>query len=328
MVSRRVLGAGVMSLVVLGLVLAVALVTVRGDLEGGGDRRGDGRGGGAPGPERVAPLPGRVLDEVGVVSFNARRTLSPEDARHDWRRLLRRRGVDLVGWQEAATPVFRDLAREWDRRGWATWQAPGSGAAAPLAVTWRRTTFAFLGASTRRMHAGASAAVTEDPFPSRWVVTVRLRHRASGRTVTLLDTHVNQTIETGQRFELNLNARRAKRHFATMARMWGRTSGDVVLGAGDFNFDRADDAEARPAGGLSRAFEGRATSSYDALGLTEEPTRNTRWIDYVWLADGSVRRRTPGGTRGPAQLASHRTLDGFRSDHRPLLARVRLYAQG
>ncbi len=319
--SPRRVALGVVAVVV-ALVCAGVVAVV-----GLGTRDDDGRTRAASSPSRVAPLPGRVLDDLGVVSFNARRTLTPEQARRDWARLAGTRGVDLVGWQEAATPMFRDLAAEYADRGWGTWQAPGTGAAAPLAVSWRRDTFAFLGATTRRMHAGASAAVTAAPFPSRWVVTVRLRHRDSGRTITLLDTHVNQTIETGQRFERNLNARRAKRHYRTMARMWSRSPGDVVLGTGDFNVDYADDAAARPAGGLSRVFEGRAVSSYDALGLDDVvPTRNTRWIDYVWLAADSVRRRTDDGVRGTAQLAAHRTLDGFESDHRPLLVRVRLYA--
>lgn len=327
MVSRRLLGTGVLVLVAALAATLLAAVLHLTDSSGRAAGHGGTRDRAAGGPPRAAPLPGRVVDDLGVVSFNARRTLTPDQARRDWARLAGRPGVDLVGWQEAATPMFRDLASEYRARGWGTWQAPGTGAAAPLAVSWRRDTFALLGARTRMMHPGASAAVTAAPFPSRWVVTVRLRHRESGRTVSLLNTHVNQTIETGQRFERNLNARRAKRHYRTMARMWSRTPGDVVLGTGDYNFDHADDAAARPAGGLSRVFEGKAVSSYDSLGLDGVvPTRNTRWIDYVWLAADSVRRRTEDGFRGPAQLAAHRTLDGFESDHRPLLVRVRLYA--
>ena len=66
---------------------------------------------------------------------------------------------------------------------------------------------------------------------------------------------------------------------------------------------------------------GWQVSSYGALGLTGVvPTRNTRWIDYVWLSTDSLR---PAGS---AQFATHRSLDGFSSDHRPMLARIRLYA--
>ena len=102
--------------------------------------------------------------------------------------------------------------------------------------------------------------------------------------------------------------------------MWNTTAGDVVAGTGDYNFDHADDADARPRGGISRQFEEEAVSSYDALGLTGVvPTRNTRWIDYVWLSTDSLR---PAGS---AQFATHRSIGGFNSDHRPMLARIRIY---
>ena len=102
--------------------------------------------------------------------------------------------------------------------------------------------------------------------------------------------------------------------------MWNTTAGDVVAGTGDYNFDHADDADARPRGGISRQFEEEAVSLYDALGLTGVvPTRNTRWIDYVWLSTDSLR---PARS---AQFAAHRSLGGFNSDHRPMLARIRIY---
>lgn len=44
--------------------------------------------------------------------------------------------------------------------------------------------------------------------------------------------------------------------------------------------------------------------------------------DSVWLAHRSVRGRAGSGV---AQFARHRSLGGYRSDHRPLLARIRLY---
>lgn len=59
-------------------------------------------------------------------------------------------------------------------------------------------------------------------------------------------------------------------------------------------------------------------SSYEALGLDGVPaTLEGRWVDHVFLAEQSVEQQR-------AQLAVHRNLGGFRSDHRPLQARVRL----
>ena len=278
-----------------------------------------------PTAERPARAPirqGEVLDTVGVVSYNALHRLRFDKASEDWRRLTRRDDVDLIGWQEAKSQPFRTLYPRFEERGWSTWHYPVPDGPVSLAFSWRRDTFDLLDVGHRRMHRGGYPSQTDSPFPARWVVTAQLRHRASGRAVTLLNTHVNQTIETGQRFEDNLNATRAKRHLRLLAGLWSTTPGDVVVGTGDYNFDYADDAAARPRGGISRRFEGEAVSSYDALGLTGVvPTRNTRWIDYVWLSTESLIRRG-----GSAQFATHRSLGGYHSDHRPMLARIRLYA--
>ncbi|MDN4173788.1 hypothetical protein QWY28_12575 [Nocardioides sp. SOB77] len=316
-VAVRALGG----LVVLAVLTTVALVVWQRSDEPAPPTSVGTRGG----PARVAPrLPGELLTTIGVVSYNALRLLPLERARRDWDRLTARRDVDLIGWQESKSSAFRRLHPQYRSRGWQTWHWPDPDGPISLAVSWRTATFELLDVSFRRMHRGGHPRETTHPFPARWVVTAQLRHRGSGRTVTLLNTHVNQHIETGQRFEDNLNARRAKRHLATLARMWDTAPGPVVVGTGDYNFDFADDSRARPAGGITRAFRGRATSSYQALGLRGlAPTRNTRWIDYVHLADRSLRtRRDRGGT---AQFARHAVLRGYASDHAPLLARVRLY---
>ncbi|WP_435743344.1 hypothetical protein [Nocardioides sp. SYSU DS0663] len=265
-----------------------------------------------------------MLDTVGVVSYNALRLLPLHRARADWDRLTSRRDVDLIGWQESKSPAFRELHPQYRSRGWETWHWPDPDGPISLAVTWRRATFRLLDVDFRKMHDGGYPSQTTHPFPARWVVTARFRHRATGRTVTLLNTHVNQHIETGQRFERNLNARRAQKHLAALAQMWETAPGTVVVGTGDYNFDHVDDAAARPAGGITRVFRGHATSSYQVLGLDGlRPTRNTRWIDYVFLADRSMRSRS--NPDAPAQFARHRVLAGFHSDHAPVLARVRLY---
>lgn len=278
-------------------------------------------------PRRAPRLPGEVLDTIGVVSYNAWRRLPLARAERDWDRLTAQQRIDLIGWQESKSPAFRDLYPRYRARGWETWHHPDPDGPVSLAFSWRRATFELLDVTIHRMHRGGFPRETDAPFPARWVVQAELRHRPSGRTVTLLNTHVNQTIETGQRFERNLNAERAKLHLRRLARLWNTVPGDVVIGTGDYNFDHADDAAARPAGGIARRFADKAVSSYDALGLRGVvPTRNTRWIDYVWLSTDSL--RGPGGTgaAGTVQFATHRSLGGYGSDHRPILARIRLYA--
>jgi hypothetical protein len=53
------------------------------------------------------------------------------------------------------------------------------------------------------------------------------------------------------------------------------------------------------------------------------PTRGSRWIDYVWLADRTLRVRAEDP--GSGQFVRHRSVGGFSSDHRPMIAWVRWY---
>lgn len=270
-------------------------------------------------------LPGTVIDTIGVASFNAYYRLGLRGSRHDWDRLTSDPAIDVIGWQEAKSPSFRQLNQQYVARGWDTWRWPDADGPIQLALSWRSATFALLGVEFHRMHSGGYPRQTDDPFPARWVVVARLRHLASGRTLTLLDTHLNQHIETGDHFEDNLNARRAKVHLRKLARLWDSAPGDLVVGTGDYNFDYADDSTARPAGGISRTIAGHATSSYDVLGLGGLlPTHDSRWIDYVWVADRTLRTRARDP--GTGQFVRHRVLGGFRSDHRPIVATIRWYA--
>lgn len=208
------------------------------------------------------------------------------------------------------------------QHGWATryWPARANfEGRAEIAVSWRRAKFELLGTEAHKMHPGAGLDETAHPFKGRHVTVVRLRHRASGLTVTLLNTHVNQHIETGQEWQTNINVPYAKRHLAWLADRYRSEAAAVVVGTGDYNWDHYDDRRAQPEGGITDAFRGRAVSSYQALGLQGvQPTKNARWIDYVFLASKTLQARR-------AQFATHESLGGYRSDHRPLLARIRLY---
>jgi hypothetical protein len=276
-------------------------------------------------PPPAPKLPGRVVGEVGVASFNAYRHLEYPDAKADWDRITGNDQVDLIGWQESRSPAFRTLYPRYRDRGWETWHYPDADGPISLAISWRPEVLTLEKIRWWRMHRGGYPSQTDSPFPARWVVAATFRHRASGLLLTLLNTHVNQHTEDGDQFRHNLNARRARIHLAKLSRLWQTVPGDVVLGTGDYNFDYADDSSARPRGGISRRFEGRAVSSYDALGLDGvPPTHDSRWIDYVFLAHQSV--RGTDGSGGLAQFVLHRSLSGFSSDHSPLYARIRLYA--
>jgi endonuclease/exonuclease/phosphatase family metal-dependent hydrolase len=272
----------------------------------------------------AAKLPGRVVDDVGVASFNVYRHLPRRLAVEDALRLTAYDEVDIVGWQETRASYFPAVKRRLARRGWDTWQLWQPHGPFWLAVSWRRDRFSLVDGSWTEAHRGAGKQRTDLPFPPRGYVVVTLRHRSSGRLLTVLDTHLNQGIETGARFQDTLNATYAKEHLRALADVWDDLPGDLVVGTGDFNFDFRDDFRARPAGGIWRTQHGRATSSYEVLGTDGvEPTRGSRWIDYVWIADRTLRVRARD--TGSGQFVRHESLGGFHSDHRPLLAEIRWY---
>ncbi|WP_183096032.1 hypothetical protein [Nocardioides stalactiti] len=277
------------------------------------------------GPTRSEPrLPGRLVDTLGVASFNVYRHLPRREAVADAMRLTAQDSVDVIGWQETRADYFPDVKRRLARRGWDTWQLWEPDGPFWLAVSWRRADFSLVEGAWTEAHGGAGPARTDLPYPPRGWVEVTLRHRDSGRLLTIVDTHLNQGIETGDGFTDRENAADAKTHLRLLADVWDQAPGDLVVGTGDFNFDYADDAEARPEGGISDTQDGRATSSYDVLGLDGvEPTRESRWIDYIWIADRTLRVRARDA--GTGQFVEHTSLDGYASDHRPLVARIRWY---
>lgn len=276
----------------------------------------------APAPPPV--LPGTVVGSFGVATYNVQWRTPSRTLRRDRDRLAARRGLDLVGWQETNSPQFRALNARYRGRGWETWSWEGPREEGPvaLAFSWRTTSFDLLDVDW--IHVSGARRGLAEPHPPRWVVRAQLRHRSSGLTVTLLNTHLAHAIEQGEGWRPGPNARSARKHLRILARTWREAPGDVVLSTGDYNFDHRDDARARPAGGITDRFDGLATSSYAALGHEHVlPTHTSRWIDYVFLADRS--RRV--GRQGVAQLVRHRVLEGFHSDHRPLVVRLRLYGR-
>jgi endonuclease/exonuclease/phosphatase family metal-dependent hydrolase len=277
-----------------------------------------------PRPAPADRLPGRLVDTIGVASFNVYRHLPRREALADALRITGEEQVDVIGWQETRADYFPDVKRRLTRRGWDTWQLWESDGPFWLAVSWRRDAYSLVDGAWTEVHGGAGKSRTDLPYPPRGYVVVRLRHRASGRLLTVVDTHLNQGIETGSEFTDRVNADDAKVHLRALADVWDEVPGDLVVGTGDFNFNYADDAEAHPEGGIGDTQHGHASSSYDVLGLDGVvPTREDRWIDYVWIADRTLRVRAKDS--GAGQFVAHRSLRGFHSDHRPLVARIRWY---
>lgn len=263
-------------------------------------------------PVRLAPI------EVGLATMNMYRDLPTGDAAADARRLTSQPGVDVVGWQEADPfgAVLRDLP------GWGTKTFATGHGMSELAMSWRRSEFRLVSARLHKVALGLSEQDGRYPFVTRYVAVVRLQHRATGRVLTVLNTHLPQKIEDLDRpgrWLSTINSTRARVQLQRLAQIWHGAPGRWVVATGDFNFGARADATQKPVGGPLRSLRKTAVSSYQELGSTVGPTHvpTARNIDYVWVDRVGLRS-------GRIQLPTQRVLSGYHSDHRPLLVRLRL----
>jgi len=330
---RRRRWAGPPPLLVLATVLAfvIAPVLSRPDTghasEGGGqDSRAALASSGLVELPPIGPRPparvGKVIersDLLGVVTMNQYRQLSISQAQRDARFVTSRTRVDVVGWQESQRfgAVFADLRQ----RGWGTRRFPNG--AKELAISWRRSRFEYVSSSSRLVAYGVDEVTGRYPFGHRYIIRVTLRHRETGRKLSVINTHLPHKIENRDRpgrWTTTSNAARARFQLERMTREWQQAPGRWVVGTGDYNFDaRADRREGlrrAPAKALARV----ATSSYAVLGgrdllPTHPPTG--RLIDYVHAANSDLKA-------GHIRFLGHRTFSGLNSDHRPLLVSLEL----
>ena len=273
-------------------------------------RLAGGTASGTVAPVRLKPV------RAGVASFNMFRKLSVGQARADALALTRRPAIDVIGWQEAQTfgSAIRGLP------GWTT-QTFGFGAGrSELAVSWRSAEFSLVRARQRVVATGVGWDVGRYPFGTRLVAVVTLEHRATGRTLTVVNTHLPQAIEDLDRpgsFTPTINAYRAKNQLQKLAKVFRTAPGRWVVGVGDYNFDARADAQNRPDGGPRDALGEVAVSSYQVLGTDVTPTFpvHGRWIDYVWA-------EKQGYAAQRVRFAGHRVVTGLNSDHHALVAQL------
>ncbi|HET7689896.1 MAG TPA: hypothetical protein VFK41_05940 [Nocardioidaceae bacterium] len=255
---------------------------------------------------------------VGVATVNVERTRRARPIVQDMRRIARTRSVDVVGWQEADVAGFQENYRDLERLGWRTKVFTDGDGALQVPISWRPAVFTLLGTDAVQVTEGAGPDETTHPFRPKWVTSVRLRHLDSGRVLTVMNTHAPNHVETGDDWQDNVNAVYARLHYARLAElMTARPRADVVA-MGDLQWDHRDDRDARPDDGITETFEGRVLSSFEDLGLEGLcPTRYSRWIDYILVPTAAVEA-------GRMEFVTHRTLAGYGSDHRPMVARIAL----
>ena len=258
-------------------------------------------------------------DLIGVVTMNRYIQLSKEQARDDALAVASHPGADVIGWQEAwsSAPAFQAM-RE---RGWQTRRFPKS--AAELAVSWRKSKFAFVSATARRVAYGVDSSGVRYPFGNRYVVRVTLRHLGTGRLLSVINTHLPRMSEDPERpgrYTTTPNAAKAQFALKRMRKTWELAPGRWVLGTGDYNFDARADERIGVPGGPARTLGPVATSSYSELGIGDLPPTHPdtgRYIDYVHARKSDLKA-------GEVEFLGQRALLGLSSDHRPLLVRIAL----
>lgn len=265
----------------------------------------------------VAPVE-RALD-IGVATMNLWAQQSVAGATADARRLTSNRDVDIVGWQESQYfgGVLASLPRAWRSA-----TVPRSDGIGEIAVSWRRDRFRLERVRLLPGTDGVEAGEGPYPFGGRGILVVTLTERSTGHRVSVLNAHLPPQSESPTspgRWAATLNADRARTHLARLAKVWRGVPSRWVVGTGDFNFDARADLRKRPAGGPVASLGRVASSTYQQLGTDVRPTYPSldRHIDYVWVGREELR-----GDR--IEVRSHRVLGGFNSDHRPLLATLRL----
>lgn len=328
---RRRRWAGPPPLLVLATVLAFVIAPVFSGSDSGyasDGERGPGTATLASGETREIPSvgtkpltsAGQTIErrhEIGVVTMNQFNQLSIAQARADAVAVTSKSAADIVGWQEATRfgSVFGTLRD----RGWATRRFPGG--AKELAVSWRQSEFEYVASTSRLVAFGVDDVTGRYPFGNRYIIRVTLRHRATGRLLSVINTHLPHKSEDRDRpghWTRTSNAARARFQLERMRREWETAPGRWVVGTGDYNFDARADARVGLPRAPAQALAPVARSSYAVLGGRNLPPTHPptgRYIDYVHASKTSL-------DSGDLKFLSQRTLFGLNSDHRALLVRM------
>ena len=272
--------------------------------------------------ERLPTRGGQLIqrrDVIGVATMNQFSRLTDSQAWSDAVALTSQPDVDVVGWQESQH--FAKVLAGLRNRGWESRRFPNG--ARELAVSWRSSKFSYVKSTSRMVAEGIDGVSGRYPFSNRFIVRVTLKHKATGRLLSVINTHLPQKSEdlgNPGHWDDTYNAAKARTQLQALRQEWRRTPGRWVVGTGDYNFDFRADVRAKLPSAPFRALGQVARSSYDVLGgrdvrQTHPPTG--RRIDYVFAARSGLRS-------GAIKFLGQRTLPGLNSDHLPLLVRLAL----
>lgn len=222
--------------------------------------------------------------------------------------------ADVIGWNELGTLALQQAVR--NLPGFTSYM-PGPDpdkaySANSVAISWRTDVFDFVDGDSIRVHGGVATV-----SPSRYINWVLLRHKASGKLVYRINTHVVHRWEVAGR-PRNVVGKflgqtgRAKKHIALLAETTARLGVlHPVIGGGDLNCDYLAEKRLAPS-------QRTVWFPYTVLGAVAdlvEPdhgTHGARLIDWTWVV-------------GPGLVVTSQTvLPHGSSDHNPVLSVVEL----
>ncbi len=287
-------------------------------------------------PSRAAAEPNQpVASTVRIATFNAAATSSVREGFNDVKSLLSS-GPDIVALQEMSSWKKREKVRiqlldcetcQWD--GWIPVPAVQGG----LPILWRSDKFTMLGHDwvqvAPKTYVGPKGA-GPSTMNAKFIVRVRLRDNATGRTIWVLNTHFVPTVQ-GSSGGRNANHKRVqlyKKHMTGLQNVMDRVAheegGGLVFVTGDFNVNyRNDKVKQDPVFPYAALGAKKFRASYNKLG---EPGTGThvlgngfdkRLIDYVHYKP----------TRRVIALGQ-RFVTGMNSDHRPLVVDFKVTGKG
>jgi len=271
------------------------------------------------------PAPPRSAERapIWVATYNMFREMPAKAARRDIRELAARPRLDIIGWQEM---WGRDKALHRLRKhGWATWVPSGEARQDP--ISWRRSEFELVETEVYLAHRAKKLKRHRKDVPRKFFNRVTLRHRDTGRVVSVFNNHVIPTIESqGQGrpgHPVRPRIRWAQRHWDRLEAAIAKAPGQPIV-VGDFNVDAFVDLEVRHPAMMFAHLRDTLRSSWQVLGgnddvaLTHPGTG--RHIDYVMVGRRALRRDVLVPTR-------QMVVEGLRSDHRPLAVKVQVRAK-
>jgi murein DD-endopeptidase MepM/ murein hydrolase activator NlpD len=231
-----------------------------------------------------------MLGHSHTVSGGNKPGYAPSPMRTRWAiRLLNRHGVDVIGLQEFQAPQHRAFTAA-ARGSWRVFPGPGP----HNAIAWRRAAFDLVATDT--------VAIPYFDGQRVRMPIVRLRHRASGQQLILINVH--NPADTRSHPNQGRWRALAKRHEITLAHQLLRNQRLPVFVVGDMNEKQSYFCDITEPGALVSAAGG---SNHGACA----PPRPTL-IDQIY---------GPASVRFHGYTVNHRTL-GRISDHPLILTRV------